>query len=123
VGRPVLQQMFGIMTNEKADEAIVMTSGRFTDEAREFAQGRPIRLVDGHGLLELVRAVQAGDEGRPRAESEPTQAATPPRCPRCGKEMVLRTIRHGKKAGSNFWGCPRYPICKGTLPVRSSERD
>jgi restriction system protein len=43
--------------------------------------------------------------------------ATPPRCPRCDKEMVLRTARHGQRAGSNFWGCQSYPGCKGTLPV------
>jgi restriction system protein len=52
VGRPVLQQMFGIMNDERADEVIVVTSGQFTGEAREFAQRNPIRLVDGPKLLE-----------------------------------------------------------------------
>ena len=50
VGRPVLQQMFGIMTAEGADEAIIVTSGRFTDEARGFASGKPIQLLDGPAL-------------------------------------------------------------------------
>ncbi|MDD5007258.1 MAG: AAA domain-containing protein [Syntrophorhabdaceae bacterium] len=34
-------------------------------------------------------------------------------CPRCGKPMVLRIGRRGK-----FYGCSRYPYCKGTRPNR-----
>jgi len=36
------------------------------------------------------------------------------RCPNCGATMVRRTARKGKYAGSNFWGCSKYPACKGT---------
>ncbi len=42
-----------------------------------------------------------------------------PRCPRCGKPMVLRTAKKGSNAGSNFWGCSNYPKCRGT---KSSSR-
>jgi restriction system protein len=117
VGRPVLQQMFGIMTAEGADEAIIVTSGRFTGEAREFANGKPMQLLDGSNLLELVKSVQAGRETGSNVVPEPAQAPTPPRCPRCDKEMVLRTARRGKLAGGTFWGCTSYPACKGTLPA------
>lgn len=40
-----------------------------------------------------------------------------PRCPKCGKGMVLRTARKGKKNGEKFWGCSDYPDCSGTLGV------
>ena len=30
-------------------------------------------------------------------------------CPKCGSRMVLRTGRYGA-----FYGCPRYPYCRGT---------
>jgi four helix bundle suffix protein len=39
-----------------------------------------------------------------------------PVCPMCGKLMVLRTARQGKKAGLQFWGCSGYPDCRGTRP-------
>ena len=42
--------------------------------------------------------------------------ADSPSCPACGQPMVLRTARHGRRAGSRFWGCSAYPNCKGTLP-------
>jgi restriction system protein len=38
----------------------------------------------------------------------------PPACPNCGKPMVLRTARKGRKAGQPFWGCTGFPDCKGT---------
>ncbi len=31
-----------------------------------------------------------------------------PTCPKCGAKMVVRTSSYGK-----FYGCPRYPSCKG----------
>jgi four helix bundle suffix protein len=37
-----------------------------------------------------------------------------PACPECNGPMVLRTVRNGEKAGSQFLGCANYPNCKGT---------
>ena len=28
--------------------------------------------------------------------------------------MVLRTAKTGRNAGGRFWGCPRFPLCRGT---------
>jgi len=33
-------------------------------------------------------------------------------CPKCGSNMVLRTAKRGKNAGSQFWGCSAYPKCR-----------
>ncbi len=41
----------------------------------------------------------------------------PPKCPQCGALMALRTAKGGKAPGSQFWGCTRYPECKGTIPL------
>jgi restriction system protein len=117
VGAPVIREMFGIMTAERVDEAIIVTSGRFTNDAQSFAQGKPIRLVDGPRLLKLVKQVQDSSH----ESSTPTEATaepdTPPFCPVCGKVMILRTARHGQNAGNQFWGCPDYPRCKGVRQV------
>jgi restriction system protein len=37
-----------------------------------------------------------------------------PACPQCGSKMVLREARRGAHAGQSFWGCSRYPGCRGT---------
>jgi restriction system protein len=109
VGAPVIREMFGLLTAERADEAIIVTSGTFTRDAQSFAEGKPIRLVDGPQLLALVQSVQTRPAG---TESE---TAETPACPECGKPMMLRTARRGANAGNQFWGCSAYPACKGTL--------
>jgi len=116
VGAPVIREMFGIMTAEKADEAIIVTSGRFTNEAEVFASTKPIQLVDGTQLLGLVKSVQAGKQNVTEEQPERFKPSAPPQCPRCGKEMVLRTAHRGSRSGTQFWGCQTYPVCKATLP-------
>ncbi|WP_255612677.1 RecQ family ATP-dependent DNA helicase [Alcanivorax sp. 1008] len=39
---------------------------------------------------------------------------TSPSCPKCGSAMMLRMARKGQNAGNQFWGCTKYPGCKGT---------
>jgi hypothetical protein len=34
-------------------------------------------------------------------------------CPKCGGEMVLRRVKKGEHAGKSFWGCVRFPKCRG----------
>lgn len=41
-----------------------------------------------------------------------TATSGTPTCPRCGSPMQRRSGRYGQ-----FWGCSRYPGCKGTLKI------
>jgi len=38
-------------------------------------------------------------------------------CPRCGNSMTKRLAKKGRNAGHYFWGCSRYPGCKGTRNI------
>ncbi len=38
-------------------------------------------------------------------------------CPKCGAEMVLQTAKKGQNAGNKFWGCSRFPKCRGTINI------
>jgi four helix bundle suffix protein len=40
-----------------------------------------------------------------------------PRCPDCDSPMTRRKATTGKNAGNEFWGCTRYPECRGTRQV------
>ncbi|MFI8775091.1 protein DpdE [Gordonia sp. NPDC062954] len=42
------------------------------------------------------------------------------RCPECGSMMTVRTARYGARAGHDFWGCSRYPTCKGSRNLDGS---
>ena len=58
VGVPIVREMFGIMTAEEADSVMVISSGYFTKEAKSFAEGLPIHLIDGEHLARLVGEAQ-----------------------------------------------------------------
>jgi four helix bundle suffix protein len=49
-----------------------------------------------------------------RAKQSSSQPDPIPSCPLCNAQMALRTAKTGKGAGRQFWGCTRYPECKGT---------
>lgn len=40
-----------------------------------------------------------------------------PSCPKCGERMVRRTARKGTNVGSDFWGCPQFPRCRGVRKI------
>jgi four helix bundle suffix protein len=56
------------------------------------------------------------DQSDPTNPSNPTDLQ-PPNCPACGALMALRTAKSGKTPGSQFWGCTKYPDCKGTAKI------
>jgi restriction system protein len=113
VGAPVVREMFGLMTAEKADQAIIVTTGNFTRDARAFAAGKPVTLVDGSQLLALLQSLQT-NRAEPESGTTPVPADPAiPACPLCGKPMVQRIARRGSNAGNRFWGCSAYPACKG----------
>lgn len=36
-------------------------------------------------------------------------------CPKCGSEMILRQAKKGPNVGKQFWGCSRFPQCRGII--------
>ena len=50
----------------------------------------------------------------------PSTQTTSPRCPKCGNEMVLRTAKRGDNQGEKFWGCSKYPECRGILEFKTN---
>ncbi|MFC3118296.1 topoisomerase DNA-binding C4 zinc finger domain-containing protein [Jhaorihella thermophila] len=64
-------------------------------------------------------APQPPRTSRVATPTPPRQTATSgrPTCPRCGASMVRRIARRGPNAGGQFWGCSRYPRCKGTRNI------
>jgi restriction system protein len=124
VGVKEIRELYGIMAAEGVSRGVFITSGEYTQEARAFAEGKPLDLVDGPQLLELVREVQtqgSAPSPRPAPDREPPPSpataliSSAPTCPRCGGAMSLRTARKGGNAGGQFWGCQSYPKCRGIV--------
>jgi restriction system protein len=123
VGVDVVRELYGVMASKGSAGGFVVTSGRFTDEARKFAEGRNVQLIDGNRLHSLItQAAGRSQQVSKRPVAGPPSAAataeTSPACPICTKTMVLRIANRGASAGNQFWGCAGYPSCKGTRPIR-----
>lgn len=105
VGVSVVREMFGVLTASNADKVIVICSGKFTQQAIDFASDKPIELLSGNELLSLIAEVQAESniEGDKKAL-----------CPRCGSELVEREAKRGTNAGNTFLGCSAFPKCRYT---------
>jgi restriction system protein len=111
----VVRELLGIVTSERAQWGIVVTSGTFTDDAVQFATKNHIELIDGNKLERLIQSVQpTNSRAEPVAATVP--AAALQTCPQCGSLMVLRTAKRGTNAGVPFLGCSKYPVCKGIRP-------
>jgi len=115
VGVRPLRELWGVMSDEKADGAIFVTSGSFSADAVAFAQGKRLELIDGPKLHTMIAQVK-GTLPAPSPAS-PEHAVSLPRCPRCDSPMVLRTAKRGALSGKQFWGCSTYPTCGGTRPT------
>ena len=113
VGVALLREAYGVMIAEGADECIFVASGKFTSEAGRFAKGKPIRLIEGKALLELIQGIKAPQI----AAQTQKQNAVVPTCPDCGSDMVSRIASRGPLAGRKFWGCPSYPACFGKRSI------
>ncbi len=121
VGVKVIREMYGVVTAEHASSAIIIISGIFTQEAKNFASDKPIELVDGSQLEKLIANVQTSSVKtsplkKPSFSSYTTQSNV---CPRCNQKLVLRTAKKGKNAGGQFWGCSSYPKCRYTQTFQS----
>jgi hypothetical protein len=115
VGIKPIRELVGVMTMDGIPTGYFYTTGEFTAEVNELAQGRGLIPINGTRFLadlnslpevdrsELLRLATEGDY-------------TTPTCPRCDIKMVRRVGSTGE-----FWGCLNYsrrPSCRLILKSR-----
>ncbi len=121
VGEQIIREFHGVMQHEKADKGIIITTGKFTNQAREWARGKPIDLIEGEEFQKKVNLAR-----RKSIKTTPNQIIQEspnniPICPICGKSMVFRIAKKGDNIGSKFWGCSGFPECRGTLNIAKEQ--
>jgi restriction system protein len=121
-----VQEVVASKAKYGCEHAMIISNREFTRAAGELARVNHVELWGRQRLArELIQRQSAppavtsapvppaaipsaSDQGTPVA----SPAASPPRCARCGREMVRRKGKYGE-----FWGCSGFPTCRNTLPM------
>lgn len=119
VGVTTIRELYGVMAAGGATGGFVVTSGVFTQDAKSFAEGRNIGLIDGSELTAMIKSAQ---QQRPPAAARPAPQSAPAAnanqdCPKCGGAMIKRIAKQGANAGKAFWGCSNFPQCRGIVSI------
>ncbi len=121
VGDRELREFYAAMADTASPRGVIVTTGSFTREAREFAAGKAIELLDGAALDQQIAAIRRPEENIFDVLSwidDFTAGARifDPECPFCRGAM---TVRQNRSTGAAFWGCTAYPRCAGKRDPRT----
>ena len=105
MGVSEVRDFYGAMAGQIAGgKGIFITTNIFTSEAEQFADDKPLELIDGDKLLRLIKSV--------KKDKEAIASSAVASCPKCGGNLVEQSGKFGK-----FMGCENYPKCKFTKSV------
>ncbi|TMH29293.1 MAG: hypothetical protein E6H63_07310 [Betaproteobacteria bacterium] len=108
IGIKAARALQGAMAAAGLAEGVLVTAGRFTQEAADYARQQNIKLIDGAALLAAIGAL-APETALALLKFATQGDFLTPTCPSCALKMISRqSTRHGRK----FWGCRNYPRCK-----------
>ena len=115
-----VREFYAVMAGTAAPRGVLVTTGTFSREARDFAGEKSIELIDRAGLAQRIAAVRRPDENFfdvPSWIDDFTACARifDPECPCCAQAMV---IRQNRADGSAHWACTTYPRCAGKRETR-----
>lgn len=111
VGLKPLRALRRAMAEAGIARGVLLSSGRFSQEALAQAGAEGIELIDGAALLERIAALPQ-DKARGLLEFATEGDFLTPTCPFCSIKMVPR---RSTNEGWAFWGCRNYPACKKTF--------
>jgi restriction system protein len=121
VGVEAVRQLHDVMSSEAASGGLVVTSEELSPDARTWVADKPIGLIEGRALLELVNRGRARRRGSTEVTQRREPYLGPPLaelldCPLCGAPMVLKKGAQPSHAELAFFGCS-VPRCPGTRPA------
>jgi restriction system protein len=120
VGVKPIRELYGVMAADGVPHGVFLTTSTFTAEARAFAVGKSLELIDAGLFLGQIRRLPA-EVQTSLLEIATSGDYTTPTCPGCGIKMVERTAGKGLEPRSKFWGCRNYPRCHRTFPLRKGK--
>ena len=112
IGVRHIREFLGTLTDSKIPNGIFITLTGYSDEAKQLADKHGIQILKESDVIQMLEG--SGLKNSP----EVMELFSDSRkfCPKCERQMVLRTAR---STGNQFWGCANYPRCKFVLNYES----
>lgn len=107
---PKIRELIGAMTHERLPRGVIVTLNGFTLDAKQLAVEHNIDIVHDETLATMITGLTPTDQFKVHAMLDDSAKY----CPKCESVMEWKTPPPGK-SWKPFWGCPRYPRCRGTL--------
>jgi HJR/Mrr/RecB family endonuclease len=111
VGVKEVREFVGALKDRSFEHGIFVTLNSYTADAKALAARNNVELADTPEIVRMLTAVGAHANPRLQAILNETRKL----CPKCESEMVLRTSMHTSNLGAQFWGCSKFPRCKGRM--------
>lgn len=61
IGEPIIRDLYGVVHHMNASKGILITNSDFTRQARDFAENKPIELINGHILKKMLSKYEVKD--------------------------------------------------------------
>lgn len=104
-----VRDFYGALADKLANgKGYFITTSKFTLPAEQFADDKPVELVDGNRLLEYIKLAGPTED----EDSNEEKNTNINNCPRCSGDLVKRSGKYGE-----FMGCSNYPKCKYTKVI------
>lgn len=85
----------------------VLSESKVTEITSKIEEGRLARsFKTNREHVKHVKSIVAEKENNPVLS-----------CPKCGGSMVMRETKKGQYVGKKFWGCEKFPQCRGIRSV------
>jgi restriction system protein len=62
IGAEIIRELYGTLIHEGVHWAFLVTTAEISDAARQWAEGKPITLIDGAMLLDVAHALGQGKD-------------------------------------------------------------
>ena len=118
VGVKAVREFLGALTDAGIQRGLFITLGGYTGDAKRLADKHGIEVVNEAGLARMLESTDANFDPVAQEILRDTRKL----CPKCERELVLRTASKGPGAGKQFWGCSGYSSgCRFTMPLSNSQ--
>ena len=107
VGVKAVREFLGALTDSGIQRGLFVTLGGYTGEAKHLADKHGITIVNETDLARMVEVTDASFDPAVLEILRDTRKL----CPKCERQMELKTAKRGRGAGKQFWGCSGFPKC------------